>query len=108
MLRYLVIGGIAIGAPLSLYWVGDKKVHITEKEFPGCTFVYRDFQGHVKHVKKPFKELNKNLVTLKSSQFKIAPYHLMGIYYDDPSLLKDIKKSRAALGFVINEDPTQS
>ena len=52
---YYVAGAAILSISVGLVWLGVfRKVRITEQIFPGGTFFWIDFRGHIKDIQKPY------------------------------------------------------
>ena len=83
----LVAGGAALAVSGFALWVGAfKKVEIKERSFPGGTFIYKNWQGHIKNITNPFFDVFGTLQRFRKENPGVAPESLpnMGIYYDPP------------------------
>jgi len=85
-----------------IWWMGVfKKIQITETTFYGGTFIYKDYQGHIKNVRKAFGLIVADLDAWKRQQVRQITLPCTGVYYDDPHNLKDPEKCRASVGFLV-------
>ena len=95
--------GLAV-IPAALWWLGFfKKMQINESVFPGGTFIYSDWKGEIKSVGEAFGNISAEFVRIRDASKIPIRGHPMGIYYDDPSNLKNPSDFRACIGFLINK-----
>jgi hypothetical protein len=83
-----------------LYFIYELKLFSSIKfslgYFPESDVFYLDYQGEYKDIGPKFESLK---LTMK--KFKLLDdcnYFFFGIYYDNPQLIKDVKKCRAVFG----------
>lgn len=85
------------------YWIGAfSSMKVQEKEFQKGTFIYIQFQGHVRSLKKTYEKIMKDKKEFEETHSKFKT-RLLGIYYDDPSNLVNRSKMRAVIGFYLDE-----
>eukprot|EP00347_Sterkiella_histriomuscorum_P018272 403346144 len=78
-----------------------QSVKISEDTFHGGTFIYKDWQGHIKNVGVHFGDTMKDLNDFKKNEVRKFNLPMMAIYYDQPNNLKDSNKCRASVGMLL-------
>lgn len=102
-----LLGLAAIGAGVPALGYLYLRSKVTEEVFPEAYFYYKEHQSCYKNLGKEFEILEKIKERLRSS-FDGGLISIMGLYYDNPQLIKDPNMCRATLGFWASKDIPQS
>jgi len=73
------------------------KIVVEEVVLPERGMIYKEYVGEYKDISSAFKDFEQDLIDLQ-----IEDYFYFGIFYDNPPLLEDPKKSRAVIGIMVD------
>jgi hypothetical protein len=102
--KNIAIAGAAIVTPILgfAWWLGTfKKVEIKESQFNGGTFIYFNWQGPLRSINKPFTKLNSDCADFKAADLTFTRLSVVGIYYDNPRVLKNPADFRCSVGVLL-------
>lgn len=97
MRRYILLGFLGLIISFYLYMGFHSKIVVEEVVLPERVMIYKEYVGEYKDISSAFKDFDQDLINLQ-----IKDYFYFGIFYDNPTLLEDPKRSRAVIGIMVD------